>query len=328
MPWMDALRGIAILLVILWHAPSIPSFLGFAVPPSFLSVGEFFLPFRMPALMLLSGLLLPRSLAKGLPRYYLGKVQFIVWPYIIWSAIHIEQFGVGYPIEDPRAWIATGYLWFIFFIALYYAVAPLFTRIPPWVVPVVFWIVAQLVPTGQLTDFFFYGGFFFAGNLVARQPGLLDAVLRRRWLVAVLAVVAIVFGVVSTQVDVNRMPVLALLSLAGIVAAIAATRVIGGSPLLRPLRFVGRTSIVYYVAHFPIMIVALKLFEQQVDAVTLVGILLLSALVGCTVLAWLRNVIPFRWLFQAPLLGLIPLPRRGADSPSDRHVSGQGDRRG
>ncbi|MDO9398230.1 MAG: acyltransferase family protein [Herbiconiux sp.] len=303
--WMDALRGAAILLVILWHAPSLPALLGFDVPDYMVRLNNFFLPYRMPTLMLLSGLLLPRSLAKGLGRYALGKVQFIVWPYLIWAAVHIVQFGTAFPIDDPRAWIATGYLWFIFFIALYYAVAPLLVKAPAWAPPLAFWVLAELTPAGELHNFFFYGGFFFLGNLVARFPHLLDAVTRNRWVVFGLAAVAVVFGLVSMEYDVNLQPLLVPFSLAGIVAAIYFVQKTDDSPLLRPLRFVGRSSIVFYVAHFAIMIVALQVFETIVGPTVLAVLLLVSALAGCTALAWSRRWVPVRWLFEAPLLGAL-----------------------
>ncbi|MFB2581113.1 acyltransferase family protein [Herbiconiux sp. P15] len=314
---MDALRGIAILLVVLAHALAIPAILGFRVPDYLLRFGEFFLPFRMPALMLLSGLLLPRALAKGLPLYYLGKVQFLVWPYLVWAALHIAQGGVAYPLDDPRAWIATGYLWFLFYLALYYAMAPLLVTLSSWIVPVVFWIVAVVVPPGPLTDFFFYGGFFFAGNVAARNPGVLAWLVGRRWVVATAAVVAIAFGCVSTVMDVNRMPLLAPLSLLGIVAAIAAMKKVGGTSVLRPIRFVGRNSLVYYVVQIPVMYVVVVVIDDRVEPIAAVAILFLSALVVGTGLSWLRTAIPFRWLFEAPGLSLLRgLPGAGRrDAP-------------
>jgi uncharacterized membrane protein YcfT len=300
---MDTLRGSAIVLVVVAHALAIPFILGFAVPEYLVSLGEFFLPFRMPALMLLSGLLLQKSFAKGLPSYYLGKVQFIVWPYVIWAAVHILQGGVAYSIDEPQAWLATGYLWFLFFLAIYYAIAPLVVRIPSWITPVVFWIIAWLVPEGQLTDFFFYGGFFFTGNVFARHPDVLAGLIRRPWVVVGLAAVATAFGFVSTQIDVNRMPIFAPISLAGIVAAIAVLQRIGGAGVFRPLRFVGRNSLVYYVVHIPVMYLVVGIADQYAEPVPLVGFLLGAALIAGTALAWLRHLPPVVWLFEAPLIG-------------------------
>lgn len=49
--WMDMLRGIAILLVVVWHSIAIPALFDLGMPPVIRSINDFFLPFRMPTLM-------------------------------------------------------------------------------------------------------------------------------------------------------------------------------------------------------------------------------------------------------------------------------------
>ena len=72
--WMDSLRGIAILLLLFWHAFAIPDLLGTPMPDWLRNINNAFLPFRMPMLMFLSGMLLEKSLRKPLPTYYEGKL--------------------------------------------------------------------------------------------------------------------------------------------------------------------------------------------------------------------------------------------------------------
>lgn len=86
---MDRLRGIAVLLVIAWHAFSIPTFFGVAMPSAVQILNDALSTYRIPALLVLSGLLLGRSLAKPLPTYYLGKVRHIAWPFLVWSLIYL-----------------------------------------------------------------------------------------------------------------------------------------------------------------------------------------------------------------------------------------------
>ncbi len=81
--WMDMLRGSAIVLVMLWHSSAVPVLYGARMPEAVRAVNMFFLPFRMPTLMFLSGLLLPASLRKPLPVYYAGKFAAIGWPYLV-----------------------------------------------------------------------------------------------------------------------------------------------------------------------------------------------------------------------------------------------------
>ncbi|MDJ1370122.1 hypothetical protein C7K25_01835 [Gulosibacter molinativorax] len=70
---MDALRGIAVLLVILQHSNGIPRTYADINVAEFLDYSTGFLaPYRMPMLLLLSGLLLIPSVRKPLPTYYGG----------------------------------------------------------------------------------------------------------------------------------------------------------------------------------------------------------------------------------------------------------------
>src|SRR5699024_2842661 len=84
---MDAVRGTAILLLLVWHASAVPTMYDVAMPEAVRSANAFFLPFRMPTLMLLSGMLLARSLRKPLPRYLAGKFSMVLWPYVAWVVI-------------------------------------------------------------------------------------------------------------------------------------------------------------------------------------------------------------------------------------------------
>lgn len=131
--WMDDVRGTAILLLLLWHASAVPVLFGTEMPEVVRSANAFFMPYRMPTLMLLSGMLLARSLRKPLPTYYAGKIAMVLWPYLVWVIIAKATFLdiEGMPWWHWRAWYATTYLWFLFFIGVYYAAAPLLRRLPP-----------------------------------------------------------------------------------------------------------------------------------------------------------------------------------------------------
>ena len=72
--WMDVLRGIAVLLVVVLHGADIPYLNGNGVE-EWAQVNRYLEPFRMPLLMFLSGILLPRSLAKPLRLYAWGRVR-------------------------------------------------------------------------------------------------------------------------------------------------------------------------------------------------------------------------------------------------------------
>ena len=101
--WADALRGIAILLVILLHVPVMSAKMGLVVPEWVERWQWSLQPYRMPSLLFLSGMLLRASLAKGPRRYTVGKLQGILWPYVVWTII--TAFALREPAElmSPKA---------------------------------------------------------------------------------------------------------------------------------------------------------------------------------------------------------------------------------
>ena len=65
--WMDLLRGIAVVLVVFLHASPLEA--GGSGGGGGWDVNLLFRPFRMPMLLVLSGLLLQHSLSKGARHY-------------------------------------------------------------------------------------------------------------------------------------------------------------------------------------------------------------------------------------------------------------------
>ncbi|WP_297409591.1 acyltransferase family protein, partial [Naasia sp.] len=167
--WMDLLRGGAVLLVVLLHVQDVAHQSSIPTPEALRVFNQFFAPFRMPTLMFLSGMLLPPSLAKGLRRYYSGKVRNIAWPYLVWCLLFL-LLGEGVrPIWDPLAWVAAGYLWYIFFLLCYYLLAPLVSRVNAGTICIALLLISTPLADGLPKYFLFFAAFFFAGNGVARS---------------------------------------------------------------------------------------------------------------------------------------------------------------
>jgi fucose 4-O-acetylase-like acetyltransferase len=81
--WIDVLRGLAILLIISLHASVIIELFGRKAWAPAVKFNDLFAPYRMPLLMLLSGLLVEDSLRKGPLLYFEGKFRNIAYPYIL-----------------------------------------------------------------------------------------------------------------------------------------------------------------------------------------------------------------------------------------------------
>jgi uncharacterized membrane protein YcfT len=308
MRWMDLLRGAAIFLVFLMHSPDVPVLLGYELPVWMERVNDFFRPFRMPMLMLLSGMLLDRSLIKPLKQYYAGKLSGIVWPYLVWAGLHISLYGglyeQGLSLGSPRSWIATSYLWFMFYVASYFIVAPALRRVPPVVLVIGAFAISVAVSHPILESFFYHAGFFFAGQIVSRYPALLQR-LTSRWSVAAMATVALTFGIISATFGASlsrNNAFFAVFSMCGILTLIACASRLPESELTRLIEFIGRNSLIFYAAHFPVML-AIALMAQRLGLTSM-----LPVATACFVVAWavsfglaaLRGTVPFVWLFQAP----------------------------
>lgn len=305
MTWMDEVRGTAILLLLLWHASAVPDFFGMPMPEFIRSANAFFLPFRMPTLMLLSGMLLARSMRKPLPRYLAGKLAMVVWPYLVWALIakltFLEQPGL--PWWHWRAWYATSYLWFLFFIAVYFAAAPLLRRLPAWAPVVLATATGALLPADSMEQrMAYFAIFFFAGHWLAMHPETIQRFARPRT-VALLTIPAVGFGAASVLFPEQLQFLIwgAPLSIAGSLVLIGIYSA-GSRPSAprRCLEFLGRSSLIFYVSHFPAM--ALISFSPLGDssAILLASVnLFVSLLVGTLLSRW-KTTQPICWLFQPP----------------------------
>lgn len=318
--WMDLLRGSAILLVVLSHASAVLG--GVVGAPAWVeTVDLFFAPYRMPALMVLSGMLLPRAFAKPLPAYYLGKARTLLWPYVVWVVVLAAVGGAPGPLLDPRTWYATSYLWFIFYLLVYFTVAPVLRRAPRWLVAVVaVGLVVVSTPLDAASDgrtkaLLYLGAFFLLGYLLARLPRLLGVVTSARWRPLLLAL-ALVPGIAA--VATGRFEHEALWALAsglGVLGAVALTTATVGRRT-RGVETLGRNSVVVYVTHFPLLLVLAAVLERAgVDALpapaaVLVVLAGFALAVGVgVVFVRTRRFAAVGWLFEWPSRAV---PRRWA----------------
>lgn len=260
---MDFLRGVAILLVIAFHATTLLSRIDMPPPVWLEEATSFFGLYRMPTLMFLSGLLLPQSLKKDTRTYFAGKMRSVLWPYLVWSGITALVFSRD--VSSVKAIIsllnAGSYLWFLFFIGLFYGFAYFVKRINPLVIAVAAFMAgaAALFASKGIqvqSRMFYLMSYFFLGAYVARHwVAFLAFVDKRTSLFAVL--IAVLGGIASAYFDLKSRPVAAPLVFAFIIGACYLSRKVADKPWAQLPNFVGQNSLKFYVSHFP----AIYLFD-------------------------------------------------------------------
>lgn len=254
--WMDLFRGVAVVLVAAGHSAddttSRPIRLGLE------AMGDY----RIPALLLLSGILLPRSLEKPASVYLEGKARRILWPYLVWAAIMIPIFGLENALS-PRWWLLgePSHVWYLHALLMYYLLALATRRVPPiWIALA---MLALSVPSAALADSGdppgliwnrpWYGIFFFLGAAI--EPHLARIIGLPRWVSVIAAVVTA--GWMARTVQVGHAEIGGVLP--ALAAAVGLLLVVWVAPrvprvgVVRAVEWMGRSSIVIYLVHFPAM---------------------------------------------------------------------------
>ena len=322
--WLDSLRGVAILLVVVLHAGEA---LRVAVGPTpgLDQVNLFLEPFRMPVLMFLSGFLLPQSLAKSGRTYFAGKVSMVAWPYVLWSVILLAASGDFGPEGIAQIfYLSPTYLWYLWFILVFYAVAYPLRRVPPLVPAGVGLLLSFLLPDGGRPETLaFLAAFFFFGAWCAGHAQLVERFIGRPWVLALAAASAVTVGVLNVagrEVLYRGEFAWGVVGALGVVCWVFPR--LGTHRATAVLEFVGRYSLVFYVAHLGPIMLTLALADALGIAGTWLVPVLLAVGVGVPLgLAWVystREHASVNLLFELPALKRRPLEAARSTSRRSR----------
>ncbi|RYF61405.1 MAG: acyltransferase [Comamonadaceae bacterium] len=318
--WMDSARGLAILLVVFYHVVSALVDNGISVPHELVYFNRALAPLRIPALIFLSGLLLPRALGKSGLEYFSGKARFVLYPYLVWTALTAAN--DARILHDPE-WAhrigkslltAPFHTWFLAVLLGLYVVA-WFVRSVSRTVLVAVSVAANLVvPEASpmiLQEFAFLAGFFFLGCACAEHADSFERFLASRAAKAVALVGFVALAVFAVggvgqlfSYDVKMIGWCA----AAIIGTVLSVRFLDQrlGALLSPLRYVGRNSLRYYVMHFPLLPIFTMLLIHDggmTHGTRLIALMGLGILVMITAVSLLADRIKvFELLFAVPEL--------------------------
>lgn len=324
-PWIDLLRGGSVLLVILLHARQyafhgyLPD--GATVDGSLLTdlvrlVNVSLAPMRMQLMFLLSGLFVARSLDKGSQAYLSGKLRSVLYPFLLWSLVIIlvRDGGATAAKGVPFAWeefgaIVTGtstLTWFLYDLFLFFLVTPYLRRFSPLAVIPVALALAWLVPTSLYVkpELFYYFIYFYLGDWISRR-GVDLAAYRSKSLLSFSGLCLLAIVLLANFSGMPKVwPVYLPLVLGTLPLLVWCAEHAAAHPWSAPLTYVGRNSIVFYLAHYPpFLVVAWLLHTVTLDGTVSLGVLLLTGIGTPALICLARDRIgtpAVDWLFSWP----------------------------
>lgn len=303
--WMDVARGAAIVLVLILHSVSYFKAQGGAVPGYANQFVNFFAPVRMPTLYFLSGMLLDASLRKGFAAYAYGKLRNLIWPFLLWLMVWSAASGTFQDLATLKGWGGGWYLWFMYFLIVYFAVAAVTVRINHLVVAAYALVLSLLMKDGdKYTErLFFFMAIFFVGAFFGGRMKAYEETLKSR---APLLLAPLMLGIMAYSAvkgPVRYSPHDAVIIMICVFAACALVMRVTAERVKAVLSFIGVNSIVFYVVHMPLIALIVRGAKGAgVTSFYLVagGSLLCAALAPLLLIELRKRVPPVGWLFSFP----------------------------
>lgn len=299
--WIDAVRGFAVFLVVLYHSVIAMPVTGATTPGVIDAINDALAPLRMPVLVFLSGLLLHRSLRRSPGTYLRGKLSAIGWPWVVWTTITVlflywgsrtagdGEFGVERALRfvvDPRT-----YTWYLAYLLTYYILALLIRGSARTVAVPVLFVIAAVTPSlpGEIDRWAYLFAFFLLGDLAARHASTVRVWIDRPVVRAVAVAVAVAFLVVAGAGVPMRYQVWSVPGVAAclIILACVAPAIDRSTQVFSKI---GRESIVYYLTHWPVVAAAAHLLHRaQIHNGTAAVLILIAAGLGVSFVAALAR---------------------------------------
>lgn len=335
--WVDYAKGFCIILVVMMHstlgvqdAAGNTGWLGYFV--------EFAKPFRMPDFFMISGLFLALVINRPWLRYLDRKVVHFFYFYILWVTIQFAfkapvWFAQGADISELAAKYGAafvepfGTLWFIYMLPVFFIVTRLLKSVPWWAM-IIGAAILQILPIHvghMLIDefasryVFFLGGYLFANNIFKMADWI-----KEHKSIAILGLVfwATINGVfvfagvpefMTPQTHVTTLAGLPIISLClgglGGLAVITVATLLSQITWMGFLKFLGRNSIVIYLAFFLPMAISrtiLLKYASFLDIGTVSALVTIAGVIGPVILYYMIQYTGLgKFLFERPAWAML-----------------------
>jgi uncharacterized membrane protein YcfT len=319
--WVDTGRGLAIILVALYHAARWLSRAGFDTE-GWQVLNDVLSSLRMPLFFTLAGLFAQKWLVARWRDLLRSKLLLFAWVFCVWEVIGSATFVLGSASNGRRVslwdtavsllWsplVPKLELWFIWALALFFVLAKLTRVVTPWAqlaiaaavaaVALSLWVNTTTGLTGSAKYYFF----FLAGVYLRAAIMRFSRISSRMVLVGVVVVWA-ALSVSLTLLEMRDVWGLYFVNcVLGVCGGIVLSRVLSR---VRVIGRIGQRTLPIYLAHTPIIIVlsfALSLTPvPQLMSPDVLG----TALVGCGAVS--LALLLFRWCSRRRVLRYLYTP--------------------
>ncbi|MEV4497718.1 pyridoxal-5'-phosphate-dependent protein subunit beta [Micromonospora arborensis] len=330
--WADAAKGFCIILVVLWHVV-VKDYLqfdwhvGVPVPGLWGTLGEQFLPLRMPLFFTISGVFAANAAQRPWRVVARSRIAGFLYLYAVWLLIHTAILAAAPELPTDRATSPLGLLeqltitpsnlWYLYALALYFTIAKATRRVPRVLVLVPAAVLSAVAAAGLLDTPGNRAGlyqnliFFLAGLYLRPQIHRWAATASRRRLVLTSGAYVLALAAMALAGAQEWFGVWPAVSVVAVIFGItAAARVARLAVLSDPLARLGRITLPIYVIHMPVLALLHRLLLVPVSGlgrpaqglIVLGYPVLLTGLVIALSLGIHRGLLAVRarWLFALP----------------------------
>jgi threonine dehydratase len=286
--WPDVAKGVCIVLVVLWHVVTkhyqrVEWDTSISWSAAWGTLGEQLLPLRMPLFFTISGLFAVGAVARPWPVLLRTRVAGFFYLYALWLLIHTAVMWSTPTFDTARArsagalidqlTISPTNLWYLFALALYFAVARATRRVPTaWLLTAALVLsaaaAADLLPVVSNRGQVYQNLLFFLAGLRLRPTiqTYASTASVRRLVAAGAAYAAALLAMASAGAQrwPGVWPAVSVLAVAfGIAAAVMIARHL--TRAARALSGLGTRTLPVYVMHLPLLAVVDRVLRGPLD---------------------------------------------------------------